>query len=636
MRAAPMWQVPAIINKKITMLAHFAEMHLVASDFRSGNAYFIFLDLINSYKSLIRDSGMDATNISTMVNRTCRLVSLMHSEDWFLDNHRDFVSMMLRHVNLNITSFRASHISSIVLALGRLGKKVRLIHTTDGASGNEVLQKLVLASRLNALYFMDRNWASMLAGLALLSPTAQVKNMNQGEPAAGGVMSSTELSGSNFADLPSLHDPGFLQLAVDHISRNGLMFEPTSLTRCLWAFATLDFKQCVPVARIALRRMELHIRDFHITQVSLILWSLAQLHMAQECDKRPFAIQKAMQLCMSQIQEADPHDLSHLVWGCSGLRIRWCSNLFDVVVDEALRKIRLGVKFTDDSVVGLMFSFARYRYRPHSILLDKAVQYMKENLDKLEAPLLARMLYFFAIFGLINKPVIRMAKRMMSQRMNWVTGRDAVYFTWSLAMLDELDVDFLRLTSDRLSSLDNSSATLERKLKKQMYQSFLHLRHVRKLEVPPGLVPENLLACGKEEWQAHEVARGLSGCAHGVLDVLASLGYRVKQKVLIVEGSTVASVATSPDGTDVAVEVVQRNNCFVNDETSVPHVNMWRARLLEALGLSVLRIHETEWTLAGEQKGRYVMRKLLELQQNDLQGEVERPQVASVALASVV
>lgn len=630
------WRLPMAINKHIIMYADFAELHLVASDYQLWNAPWIFSDLIASYKWLITLSGMDMVNIATMVTRICRLVNLMHMEDWFLNEHGDFVGTLLRHVDSNVNSFRAAQISGIVLALGRLGHKVRLIRTTDGVSGNEVLQKLVLASRLNARYFGDRNWASMLVGLALLSPPSFADRTNEGEADVASLMAGVDSSHSHQSDLPSLHDPVFLRVAVDHICRTAPMFDSRSLTRTIWAFAALDYRECVSVVHFVLKRMELDMRSFHISQVSLILWSLAQLHMSQTCSKRPFAIQRAIQLCMSRIQESDPHDLNHLVWGLTGLQIGWCSGLFDVVVDETLRKVRQSVKFTDADVVGLMFSFARYQYLPHSTLLSKTVEYVKENVDELEPPLLSKVLYFFAIFGLADTTVIEVAKKRMAHRMQGATRHDTATFAWSLAMLDELDVDFLRLASRHLSQINSSSAELEGKLASQVYQCVIHLQHVAKLDIPQGTVPEDVLECGRKEWELRELARGLPSCGEGALEVLARLGYRVKRRVLIAAGPTLVSIAIDPHGTHVAVESVLRTHCFVNDEKTIPHSHMWRARLLEALGLKVLLIKDTEWVMAGDQKARFVMRKLGELQQNDFQEQRERSKVVGAALASAV
>ncbi|CAD7696353.1 unnamed protein product [Ostreobium quekettii] len=578
------WKIPFHNNRQILMVADFAEMHLVQSKYRESNARKILGELSKTYKKYLQRPSTDCVNTSTVVQKFARLVSLANQQEWLLKNHSDVLGAMLHHIDANIANFRARQVANTVSALGRLGPGVRLIRTPSGVSGNEILQKLVAAAKANSDYLGDRQWSGMLVGLAVLSQPTQSEASNEGDGGGNGRPEGALL------ELPDLHDPQLLRMASNRIGSEGHFYQPASLSNSLWAMAKMRFSYCEPAAGAILRRLATSPYDFHVADVALIFWSLAALRMGRMCQREALGIQKGMGLCLKTMQDTSTQDLNYIVGGLTGLAVPDCTQLFDAVVEETLCKIECQSRFTDADIIGLIFNFARYQYRPPDVLLDKVCDYVKDNVQKLEPTFLSQAMYFVACFGVKDASLIQALREEMAANMGTSSTEDASTFAWSLALVDELDPAFLKLVADRVHT--QGLGTGAAGTKRRVHQCLVHLQHVAKVHVPHDIVPEELACAGREEW---DLANKNKPDMVRITSTLKDLGYESHAEV-IQEGPITAHVFTLRDGTRAAIEVLQLSHLCVNTQAHVPNVHLWRRRFLEAVGYKVLVVKEWEAT----------------------------------------
>ncbi|CAD7703600.1 unnamed protein product [Ostreobium quekettii] len=600
------WRIPVYNNRQIIMLAEFAEMHLVASSYRVKNAQHILRDLAGTYIKYLKKPTIDYVNISTLIQKFARLVSLAGVQHWLLQHHSDFVGKMLHHVDTNIATFRARQIAATVFALGRLGPGVRLVRTPSGVSGNEVLQKLVLAAKLNKDFMLDRHWSALLVGLIMLCPQHGHGEAGEGlEGAAGDLRGGLE-------SLPGLYGDEFLRLADQCIAGGGRLYNPSQLSTSLWAFAKMGFRKCEATVQATLKRLEVESLHFQVADVALILWSLAMLHARPLCLQVPRGMQKAKELCWAHLQDTSTQDLTFIVWGLTGLAVPGCTGIFNAIVKEALYKVAVGKLFMDADIIGLNFSFARYRYKPPDVLLSQVSAYLRDNAGKLNAGLLSQAMYFVAYFGMEDVALIREMKAQMAKCMAGASLEDASAFAWSLAMVNQLDLPFLKQVLVHMCSF--GSPAIRPSARRQMHQCLIHLQHVAKVEVPVDMLPEDLAQMAREDWREGQRCRPVHPDMVDVLQVLGDMGYETHPCQVIHEGPIMASIATLRDGTRIAVEIFRQAHLFVNTESPLPGPSLWRSHFLEAVGFRVLMVMELDWSSLSDQGARqYLAQKLEEL-----------------------
>lgn len=437
------------------------------------------------------------------------------------------------------------------------------------------------------------------------------------------------------------HHIGLIQNLIEAVNTWEDMFEPRHISNIMWGFGKLGrnmllvsgTRMSFPVVFSRMMERAGNVaKDFQPQEISNIAVCLANLKFGVETAKP--LLGTLAEAGADKIHNFRPQEAANFLWACGRIGYDFSGNgqlvncfvdAFSELVREkkvsdqqlcnflwGLAKIKYEVppKFlqemdkevtsrlaglTPQGVSNLLWAFAKLRYLPATPSLHVVARHIAGSIESFRPQHVANVLYAYAIFGEQEELLASSAREYFSRRKQLFRTQEVCNLLWSLAMLDELDMETFAVAMRVIPS--QSMHTMLDSERRQLYQCCRHLQAfcgVSQQELTEVMTVEGEELCrldykqGQEEKMVYPVALS-------VLLTLEKIGLVSQCRYVSDFSPYVIDSAFNGDGLRVAVEVTLPTHYFVNNKDRLRGTRSWAMKFLEAQGLVILRVDCMEW-----------------------------------------
>ncbi|GMH42593.1 hypothetical protein BSKO_10512 [Bryopsis sp. KO-2023] len=373
-------------------------------------------------------------------------------------------------------------------------------------------------------------------------------------------------------------------------------FTPLAICQVLYGLAVLspEFPEQEAFVELLAAVAKQQLSGFSTQGISVLFVALAKLDHVD----RLYLIPAMCKRVEDQIVHFKrPQQLCNIAWGLAKMRRTNSFSLLNTIVARATATFD---QFHLPEITMLLWAFYKLRFYPGDEFLQQAEIRIRKMCDRAKPQEISNTLLALADFGSyapdgsMSKDLIEDLKAALKKPVIRGPDIETQHLTnavWSLAILDQLDINMLNWILDSISTIGRRLNPVQ---KRQIYQSLIPFTLFEpKLDLKKTVPPSLLQVC-QSSWQSKQKDGVVIPPMVEVFNVLRKIGYKCESKM--VGGEMIsASTAVNTQGVKVAVEIDTPMRCFRNVRDRRLGRYLWRERMLEGSGWMVLRVRLDEW-----------------------------------------
>eukprot|EP00803_Ostreobium_quekettii_P010783 evm.model.scf_191.16 EVM.evm.TU.scf_191.16 scf_191:110164-113282(-) len=349
------------------------------------------------------------------------------------------------------------------------------------------------------------------------------------------------------------------------------------------------------------------LNEFRLEDLARVIWGLARLEVVYS-DCRPF-LDAVVPLILERRSECLlPEYVSDFVWAAHKMKWEGIDDMLSVMCKMADKAMDA---FKGEQFAPLLLGLQKLRYYPGDGFLRRALGACALQLPAFTPAMLTTCLVAVADFGFHHQQFVDAARSYCLMLDKPLETKHFFDISWSFAILSCIDTDMFKWMAEQVGNL--SKHHLDDMHRRQFYQCLLdvHILHPRIAE-SIRLSPEFEEDCQRSwseslRWRKHTAQPVFDACS-----MVRKMGFTCTRSELIF-GKRFAINAVRHRGLEQRF-ALELDVTFRNAPNRLLGPQIWRRRVLRALGWGILDLSQWKWAMMSRKdRDLYLQKKILHL-----------------------